>query len=42
MQDEEKTKDQLVNELRQRIDDLEALEAEHREPISVKGCSEDV
>jgi PAS domain S-box-containing protein len=30
MQDEEKTKDQLVNELRQRIDDLEALEAERK------------
>src|SRR6476661_9880460 len=30
MQDEEKTKDQLINELRQRIDDLEAFEAERK------------
>ena len=30
MQDEEKTKDQLINELRRRIDDLEAFEAERK------------
>jgi PAS domain S-box-containing protein len=30
MQDEEKTKDQLIHELRQRIDDLEAFEAERK------------
>ena len=30
MQDEEKTKDQLINELRQRIDDLEAIEVERK------------
>jgi PAS domain S-box-containing protein len=30
MQDEERTKDQLINELRQRIDELEAFEAEHK------------
>src|SRR5678815_4951694 len=30
MQDEEKTKDQLIHELRQRIDDLEAFEVERK------------